>query len=162
MEFASVVVAAFLFGVASAPYGLALGLPPMVVVLGVFLGSAGFAALMVPVVLDLVPESAGRRARWAMVMAPRLARLWQRSGVRGAGSRTALVVDRTSAVLDRLGIRGVALLAPVLGRWMVPAAGIALGIDRRRLIGWAVLGCAVWAAALTAAFNLLLTVLTSA
>lgn len=159
MEFGSVVVIAFLFGVASAPYGLALGLPPAVVALGVFLGSAGFACVMVPAVLNLVPETAGRRARWVMVLAPRMARIWRRAGTHATGARTAMAVDRATALVDRLGIRGVALLAPLLGRWLVPAAGVALDADRRVLIGWAVAGCAAWAAVLTAAFDLLLTVL---
>ena len=59
-------------------------------------------------------------------------------------------------VLDRLGVPGVALLAPVLGRWMVPAAGVALGGSRRHLLCWAVTGCAVWAFVLTVAFDLLI------
>lgn len=156
MEFASVVVVAFVFGVASAPYGLALDLPPAVVALGVLLGSSGFVVVMVPTVLNLVPESAGRRARLAVVLAPRAARIWQRAGSRVAGARTAVAVDRTSAVLDRLGAPGVGLLAPVLGKWMVPAAGVVLGVDRRRLTAWAVLGCAAWSVSLTLAFELLL------
>jgi hypothetical protein len=89
-------------------------------------------------------------------MAPRLARVWQRAGARAAGARTAVAIDRTSAVLDRLGVPGVALLAPVLGRWMVPAAGGALGGGRRHLLCWAVTGCAVWAFVLTVAFDLLI------
>lgn len=156
MEFASVVVVALLFGVVSAPYGLAIGLPAASVAFGVFLGSAGFACLTVPLVLSLVPEATGRRARWAVVMAPRLARVWQRAGSLAAGARTAAVVERTSILLDRLGVRGLALLAPVLGRWLVPAAGVALGGSRRRLLGWAAAGCAVWAITLTVAFDLLI------
>ncbi len=156
MVFASVIVVAMLFGVAAAPYGLALGLPPSSVALGVFLGSAGFACLTVPLVLKLVPEATGRRARLALVIAPRLARMWQRAGARAAGARTAVVVDRTSVLLDRLGVRGVALLSPVLGRWMVPAAGVALGGSRRELLCWAAVGCALWALTLTLAFDLLI------
>ncbi len=159
VQFASVVLVAVLFGVAAAPYGLAIGLPPVAVVLGVFAGCAGFACLTVPIVLNLVPEAAGRRARWAMAMAPRLARVWQRAGARAAGARTAVAIDRTSAVLDRLGVPGVALLAPVFGRWMVPAAGVALGGSRRHLLCWAVIGCAVWALVLTVAFDLLIAAL---
>ncbi len=152
----SVVAVAFLFGVLAAPYGLALELPPVTVALAVFAGTAGFACVMVPAVMDLVPEAAGRRARWALLVAPRVARIWRLAGRTATGARTALLVDRSSAVVQRWGIRPVALLAPVVGRWLVPVAGIALGTDRRRLIGWAVAGCAVWAAVLTAAFDLLL------
>lgn len=155
-QFASVVLVAVLFGVVSAPYGLALDLPPATVAIGVFLGNAAFVAVLVPTVLNLVPAAAGRRARWAMVMAPRLARLWQRAGANAAGAKSAVVVDRASAVLDRLGVPGVALLAPVLGRWMVPAAGVALGGNRRALVGWAILGCAGWSAILTVLFDLLI------
>ena len=156
VQVASVVLVAMLFGVAAAPYGLAIGLPPVSVVLGVFAGCAAFACLTVPIVLNLVPEAAGRRARWALAMAPRLARIWQRTGARAAGARTAVVIDRASVVLNRLGVPGVALLAPVLGRWMVPAAGVALGGSRRRLLRWAVAGCAVWALILTMFFDLLI------
>ena len=156
MEFASVVVVAMLFGVASTPYGLAIGLPTVAVAFGVFLGSAGFACLTVPLVLSLVPDATGRRARWALTMAPRLARAWQRTGARTAGARTAAVIDRTSVLLDRLGVRGLALLAPVFGRWLVPAAGVALGGRRRQLLCWAAVGCALWALALTVAFDLLI------
>jgi hypothetical protein len=114
---------------------------------------------MVPMVMDLVPDAAGRRARWALMVAPRVARIWRLAGRNATGARTALLVDRSSAVVQRWGIRPVALLAPVVGRWLVPAAGIALGTDRLHLIAWAVAGCAVWAAVLTAAFDLLLAVL---
>ena len=150
------VVVAMLLGVGSAPYGLAIGLPAAAVAFGVFLGSAGFACLTVPLVLSLIPEAAGRRARWALVTAPRLARMWQRAGARAAGARTATVVDRTSVLLDRLGVRGVAFLAPMLGRWLVPAAGVALGGSRRQLLCWAALGCAFWALTLTVAFDMLI------
>jgi hypothetical protein len=57
--------------------------------------------------------------------------------------------------VDRLGYRGVAVLAPVLGRWLVPAAGVAFAPPRRDLYRWAVLGCATWAAAFTFGTDLL-------
>lgn len=154
-QFASVVVMAFLFGVASAPYGLALALHPVVVAIGVFLGSAAFVAIMVPAVLNLVPDANARRARRVILVTPRLARRWQRVGGRIAGGRTAVAIDRTAALVDRLGIPGIAMLSPVLGRWLVPAAGLGLGIGRTRLVGWAVAGCAAWSVGLTTAFGLL-------
>ncbi len=156
----SVVAVSFVFGVLAAPYGLALGLPPSLVAIAVFAGTAGFTVVMVPIVLELVPVEAGRRARWAVLVAPRVARIWRRAGLTARGARAAVLVDRGSLLVDRLGIRGIALLAPVLGRWWVPVAGIALGAERRGLIGWAIAGCAVWAAVLTAAFDLLLALLT--
>ena len=76
----SVVAVAFVFGVLAAPYGLALELPPVTVALAVFAGTAGFACVMVPMVMDLVPDAAGRRARWALMVAPRVARIWRLAG----------------------------------------------------------------------------------
>lgn len=138
------VLAAFAFGVLTAPLGLLLGLPPGLVAIGVFLGSAAFLLVSVPVVLDRVPGRLARQVRLGMRHGPRVARWWGRGGGR-AGGRAAVMLDRSSAVVDRLGYRGIAVLAPLLGRWLVPAAGIALDAPRTELYRWAVLGCGTWA-----------------
>jgi hypothetical protein len=141
-----VVSAAFLFGVVTVPLGLVLGLPPGLVAIGVFLGSAAFVLVSVPVVVDRVPDRIARPMRRVVRQGPRIARWWDRAGGgRVAGARAAVVIERGSVVLDRLGYRGVAMLAPVLGRWLVPAACVALAAPRTDLYRWALLGCATWA-----------------
>lgn len=153
----TVVLAAFLFGVVTAPLGLALGLPPGAVAFGVLLGSAAFAVLSVPVVADRVPGRVTRQLRLGVRHAPRVARWWDRAGgTRFAGTRTTGVIDHGSALLDRLGYRGVVVLAPLLGRWLVPAAAVALDPPRADLYRWAVLGCATWAVVGTLGSDLLI------
>lgn len=156
LAFVLVVLAAFAFGVVTAPFGLVLGLPPGLVMIGVFLGSAAYVLVSVPVLLDRVPDRLTRQVRRGLLHGPRVARWWTRSrGRRVTGGRTAVLVDRGSAVLDRLGYRGVAVLAPALGRWLVPAAGIALEAPRADLYRWAVLGCATWSVVGTLGTDLL-------
>ena len=145
LAFGLVVLAAFAFGVMTAPLGLLLGLPPGLVALGVFLGSAAFMLVSVPVVLDRMPDRLARQVRRGLRHGPRVARWWGRGGAARAGGRAAVLVDRSSTVVDRLGYCGLAVLAPLLGRWLVPAAGIALDAPRTELYRWAVLGCGTWA-----------------
>ncbi|HEY5881035.1 MAG TPA: hypothetical protein VIU11_19140 [Nakamurella sp.] len=144
LAFTLVVLAAFAFGVVTVPLGLLLGLPPGLVAIGVFLGSAAFVLVSVPVVLDRVPDRLTRQVRLGLRHGPRLTRWWTRGG-RATGSRAAVLVNRGSAVIDRLGYRGAAVLAPLLGRWLVPAAALALDAPRTELYRWAVLGCVTWA-----------------
>jgi hypothetical protein len=152
-----VVLAAFLFGMVTAPLGLALGLPPPAVAVGVLLGSAAFAVLSVPLVVDRVPSRVTGRVRLGLRHAPRIARWWDRAGGRRiAGGRGTGLVDRGSALLDRLGYRGVAVLAPLLGRWLVPSVAVALDPPRADLYRWAVLGCATWAVVGTLGSDLLI------
>jgi len=154
--FTLVVLASFAFGVKTAPLGLLLGLSPGLVAAGVFLGSAAFVLVSVPVVLDRVPDRLARQVLRGLVHGPRVSRWLTRSGGRRpAGVRAVRLMDRGSAVLDRLGYRGLAVLAPLLGRWLVPAAGVALDPPRRDLHRWAVLGCATWAVLWTLGADLL-------
>ena len=148
LAFTLVILAAFTFGVASAPLGLLLGLSPGLVAAGVFLGSAGFVLISGPMVVDRVPDRWARPVRRLLTHGPRVARWWGRRE-RTAGRLAVRVVDRSSLVIDRLGYRGLAVLAPVLGRWLVPAAEIALDPPRRDLYRWAVLGCATWSVLVT-------------
>lgn len=156
LAFCAVLLAAFAFGPVTAPLGLLLGLPPVLVMIGVFLGSAAFVLVSVPLVLAQVTDGLVRQVRAGMRHGPRVARWWAVSG-RGsrAGAKAAALVDRWSAVLDRLGYRGVAVFAPVLGRWLIPAAAVALDAPRSSLYRWAVLSCGGWAVAGTLATDLL-------
>lgn len=156
LAFTLVVLAAFAFGVATVPLGLALGLGSALVALGVFLGSAAFVLISVPLVVDRVPEPLARQVRRGFLHGPWVARWWRRSGGERAGARAAALVTRGSSVVDRLGFRGIALLAPLLGRWLVPAAGLALDPPRPALYRWALLGCATWAVAGAAGTELLI------
>jgi hypothetical protein len=116
------------------------------VAVGVLVGSAAFTVLSVPLVVDRVPGGVARHVRRGLRHGPRIARWWDRArGDRGPGGRAAALIDQGSALLDRLGYRGVAVLAPLLGRWLVPAAAVALDPPRPDLYRWAVLGCATWA-----------------
>ena len=157
LAFTLVVLAAFVFGVATAPLGLVLGLGPGLAAVGVFLGSAAFVFISVPMVTDRVPDRLVRQIRRGVVHGPRVARWWRRPAGNGvAGNRTAALVDRGSSVLDRLGYRGIAVLAPVAGRWLVPAAGIVVDAPRPSLYRWAALGCATWAVLGTVGTDLLI------
>ncbi len=157
-----VVLAAFLFGAATAPLGLLLGLPPAAVVLAVFVGTGAFTLISVWVVLNRVPDGLARQARRGLRHGPRLARWWDRAGGgRVAGRRAAVTVDRGAAILDRVGHRGAALLAPIAGRWLVAAAGVALDPPRHDLYRWAALGCATWAVGFTLGADLLAQLLRS-
>lgn len=146
--FTLVILAAFAFGVVSAPLGLLLGLGPGLVATGVFLGSAGFVLVSAPMLLDRMPDRLARRLRRVWVHGPRVLRWWGR-GDRTSGRLAVRVVEGSTLVIDRLGYRGLAVVAPVLGRWLVPAAGVALDPPRRDLYRWAVLGCATWSVLLT-------------
>lgn len=156
LAFTAVVLAAFAFGVVTAPLGLALGLDPAMTAFGVFLGSAAFAVAGLAAVADRVPDRVARRVRRGIRHGPRVARWWWQSAGDRAGSRAAVLLTRGSSILDRLGYRGVAVLAPVTGRWLVPAAGIALDAPRASLRRWAVLGCATWAVAGTVGTQVLI------
>lgn len=147
LAFTLVVLAAFAFGVVTAPLAVALGLGPVLGAVGVFLGCAAFVFVSVPTVADRLPPQLARQIRRGVVHGPRVARWWRRAvGQPAAGTRAAVLVARGSSVLDRLGFRGIAILAPLAGRWLVPAVGIVTDAPRSSLYRWAVLGCAIWAA----------------
>lgn len=156
LAFTALVLAAFVFGVLTVPLGPALGLNPVLTAVGVFLGSAAFVLAVLPVVAERVPEQLARRVRQGVRHGPRVARWWRRSAGDRAGARAAALLSRGSSVLDRLGYRGVAVLAPVTSRWLVPAVGVALDAPRSALARWAVLGCATWALVGTAVTELLI------
>jgi hypothetical protein len=157
LAFTLVVLAALVFGVATAPLGLVLGLGPGPTAVGVFLGSAAFVFISVPMVTDRVPDRLARQIRRGVVHGPRVALWWRRpAGDRATGNRAAALVTRCSSVLDRLGYRGIAVLAPVAGRWLVPAAGIVVDAPRPSLYRWAALGCATWAVLGTVGTDLLM------
>lgn len=156
LAFTVLVLAAFAFGVLTVPLGPALGLDPALTAVGVFLGSAAFVLAALPVVAERVPEQLARRVRQGVRHGPRVARWWRRSAGDRAGTRAAALLTRGSTILDRLGYRGVAVLAPVTSRWLVPAVGIALDAPRSSLARWAVLGCATWAILGTVATDLLI------
>lgn len=157
LAFTLVVLAAFGFGVATAPLGLVLGLGPGLAAAGVFLGCAAFVFISVPMVADRVPDQLRRQLRRGIAHGPRVARWWRRSaGDRAGGARVAALVARGSSVFDRLGYRGIAVLAPVVGRWLVPAVGIATNAPRSSLYRWAMLGCATWAVVGTVGTDLLI------
>lgn len=159
LAFTVVVLAAFAFGVVTVPLGPALGLDPVLTAVGVFLGSAAFVLAGLPLVADRVPDQLARRVRQGIRHAPRAVRWWRRAAGDRAGVRAAALLTGGSTILDRLGYRGVAVLAPVTSRWLVPAVGIALDAPRPSLSRWAVLGCATWAVIGTVVVELLVQLL---
>jgi len=95
LAFTLVVLAALVFGVATAPLGLVLGLGPGPTAVGVFLGSAAFVFISVPMVTDRVPDRLARQIRRGVVHGPRVARWWRRpAGDRATGNRAAALVTR--------------------------------------------------------------------
>jgi len=135
MALLAVVIVAFLFGIASAPFGLALGLPPALVALGVFAGCAAFAVTATAVLWRKRDQLVARRPGWVGFAVPVVGGMWRRAGTRVTGPQGTALFDRATSVLDRLGLPRTGLVGPLLGRWTLPIAGVALDVDRRRLLG---------------------------
>lgn len=124
---------AFLYFWAAIPAGLALGLPPLVVIVT----TVASYALGVAVV-TLLGE--GVRA-WVL---------------RRLGDRAVLKPDSfVGRIWERYGLIGLGLLAPVtLGAQIGAAIGVALGAPRGRLILWMLIGALVWSIGLTVVITL--------
>jgi hypothetical protein len=159
VEFLAVVIVAFLFGMASAPFGLALDLPPAVVAVGVFAGCGAFAGTATAVLWKRRDQLVARRPGWVGIAVPVVGWMWRRAGTRLTGQQGTVVIDRAAAILDRLGVRGTGLVGPVLGRWTLPIAGVALDVDRRRLLGWHLTGVAIWSTVVVVGFDQLISAL---
>lgn len=159
MEFLAVVIVAFLFGIASAPFGLALGLPPALVAVGVFTGCGAFAVTTTAALWRKRDQLIARRPGWVGFAVPVVGWIWRRAGTRITGPHATVVIDRATSVIDRLGLRGTGLVGPVLGRWTLPIAGVVLDVDRRRLLGWNLVGAALWSCVLVVGFDQLISAL---
>ncbi len=130
-RFLSIVLFAFLLGPSAAtPMGLAFGLSPLAAFLAVAAGvSATFAITLFA--MDRIRTFLVKRR-------PDRARHRPRKGP-GKAAR------RARAVLDRFGPVGLGLVGPALfGTWVSAAVGAAVGMSRRRLFAWLVVGATVW------------------
>ena len=140
-RFISIVLLAFLLGPSAAtPMGLAVDLSPPAAFLAVSAGvSATFAV--------------------ALFAMDRLRRfLVRRKPASEAGrERGGRAARRARAVLDRFGPVGLGLVGPALfGTWVSAAVGAAVGMGRRRLFGWLVVGATVWTGVLVVASDSIL------
>ncbi|MGI5837856.1 MAG: small multi-drug export protein [Chloroflexota bacterium] len=126
----SVLVLAILELWAAIPAGLALGLPPPLVVAVSAFGST-LSALGVILL--------GDRARsWIL----------SKRGERGDSGKAG----RAQRIWDRYGVVGLGLLSPLLfGAPLGAAIGVSLGADTRGLMLWMGIGIAIWSILLTAA-----------
>jgi hypothetical protein len=135
-RFGSVVVTSFVAGPSTAaPFGMALGLPPVFAVLAVVIGSA-VSFVVALFAMDWL------KSKWP-----------KRKNKKGPGK----AVDRARRLLNRLGPAGLGLLGPALiGTWVSAAVGSAFGLARWPLLVWLMTGAIVWSAVLVAASGTLL------
>lgn len=140
MRFAWVVLAGFALGTPAIPFGLSLSLPAPVALLAVLTGSA-CCLLFAVFAMEHV------RDRWQK---------WRtgRRGTPGDPPRgTNRLTDRHSGkaglrarrVVDSYGAIGFGMIGPALfGTWGSALLGAALGVPRRRLLGWLMAGVTLW------------------
>lgn len=124
---------AFFYFWPAVPAGLALGMPPLLVILTT---SASYA---LGVALVTVAGEAVRT--WIM---------------RRMGKRAILQPDSfIGRVWERYGVVGLGLLAPMtIGSQLGAALGVTLGAPRNRLIFWMCVGGFLWSVVLTALVSL--------
>lgn len=142
-RFLSIVLAAFLLGPSAAtPMGLALDLPPVAAFLAVLGGvSSSFAVTLFA--MDRL------RSFWVKHRPDRARQRPPKPERRAA--------RRARAVLDRFGPVGLGLVGPALfGTWVSAAVGAAVGMARRRLFAWLVVGATVWTGLLVLASDSLM------
>ena len=131
---AGIFALAFFYFWSAIPAGLALGVPPLLVIAVTTLSYvAGVAIVLLP----------GERIRaWVM-------RRW------GRKSDDEPSNGRMHRIWDRYGVVGLGLLAPMtLGAQLGAILGIALNADPRRLFLWLSLGGLLWSIALTVLVSL--------
>ncbi|MGW5454664.1 hypothetical protein [Nocardia sp. NPDC003979] len=145
-------LAGFVLGTPAIPVGLSLSLPGPIALLAVILGAAccvvfavvamervGLAWQTWPVrwkSAALQGNSTTRNQVGASIDIGELAAEGRLSGAAG---------QRARRVLARFGVPGFGILGPALfGTWGSAMLGAALGIPRRRLIGWLMTGVTVW------------------
>lgn len=140
-RFVTIVLVAFLLGPSAAtPMGLALDLSPPAALLAVVAGVTSTFAITLFAMDRLRRFLAARRPA-------------RRPG-RERNSRAA---RRARAVLDKFGPVGLGLIGPALfGTWVSAAVGAAVGMGRRRLFVWLVVGATVWTGLLVLASDSLL------
>jgi hypothetical protein len=126
----SIFTLAFIYFWASIPTGIALAVPPIIVLLTAWVS---YTAGVVVVVL---------------LGAPARAALLKRFGGKVASNPNSVI----QRAWTRFGLLGLALLAPVTtGAQIGALIGLSLGAPPRKLIGAMSLGAALWGAAITLA-----------
>jgi hypothetical protein len=156
VQFTVVVLATFALGIVAAPLGLALGLSPVLVWFAAVLGGGCFVLVATAVLGRIVARVADRAGVVVPIAVPVIGWLWRRIGRRVVGPETVAAVGRATALVDRLGPHGAGLLGPLLGRWTMPLAGVALRAHRVPLVSWLLAGVALWAAVLVGASQLVI------
>ncbi|MEV0431888.1 hypothetical protein [Nocardia sp. NPDC050413] len=167
VRFVWVFLAGFVLGTPAIPVGLSLSLPGPIALVAVILGAACCVVFAVVAMerARLVWQS--WRARWKQAAL----QTNSTTNTRGGASIGALDVgdhaaegrlsgaagQRARRVLARFGVPGFGLLGPALfGTWGSALLGAALGIPRRRLIGWLMTGVTVWCTVLLVASDAVL------
>lgn len=150
-RFVWTLLAGFAIGTPAVPIGLSLSLPRPVALFAVLLGSACCVVFAV-FAMERV------RSRWQSWRARRkhsAARTGSAAGAPsdGADSDGAAADDRLAGaagrrarrLLNRYGVAGFGIVGPALfGTWGSSLLGAALGIPRRQLIRWLMVGVTLW------------------
>lgn len=136
-RFVTILLVAFLLGPSAAtPMGLALDLSPPAALLAVVAGVTSTFAITLFAMDRLRRFLAARRP---------------------ARERNSRAARRARAVLDKFGPVGLGLIGPALfGTWVSAAVGAAVGMGRRQLFVWLVVGATVWTGLLVIASDSLL------
>ncbi|MFC9966971.1 hypothetical protein ACFVH4_22310 [Nocardia ignorata] len=157
-------LAGFVLGTPAIPVGLSLSLPGPIALLAVILGAA-CCVIFAVVAMERV------RLAWQSWRVRRKPAALQANSTTikqvGAsidigehaveGRLSGAAGQRARRVLARFGAPGFGILGPALfGTWGSALLGAALGIPRRRLIGWLMTGVTVWCTVLLVASDAVL------
>ncbi|MGW6539170.1 hypothetical protein ACWGBV_07715 [Streptomyces sp. NPDC055051] len=150
LKFAWAVLAGFALGTPAVPFGLSFSLAPPLALTAVLLGAAGC-------LLSAVLATGWLRTRWSARRAERR----PVTAVRPRGNRRnrldGATGRRARRVVDRYGVIGFGIIGPALfGTWGSALLGTALGLPRRRLIGWLMAGVTLWCTVLLLASEALI------
>lgn len=159
-RFWSVWLTGFLAGPSTAaPVGLALRLPAWANVLAVSAG-AWVSFVIALFAMEWVRRLRGFRyrprlfawySRYSLIARYRRRRR-EREDSPARAEKQAKRLEKARRMLTRFGPAGFGLVGPALfGTWVSAVMGSALGLSRRRLLVWLVVGATVWSAILVLA-----------
>ncbi|MFD6397279.1 hypothetical protein [Nocardia sp. NPDC060249] len=169
-RFVGTLLAGFAVGTPAIPVGLSLSLPGPVALIAVLLGAACCVVFAVFAMerVRLMWKSWRFRRNPIAAQNDSTAPTDGTSAVDATGSTTTARSARLSGatgrrarrVLDRYGVAGFGIVGPALfGTWGSALLGAALGIPRRPLICWLMIGVTLWCTVLLVASDAAIAVL---